>query len=245
MRIAVAGGTGAVGRHVVDVARERGHEVVVLTRSTGVDVTTGAGLDAALAGVEVVVDASNLPSLSAARARRFFEAATGHLLRAGAAAGVTHFLAPSVVGIDGVDRAYYAGKLAQERMLESSGGPVTIARATQFHEFAGQVLATVKGPVAVVPRVLMRPVAARELAVHLVSLAEGPPQGRAPDLVGPRDEVLVDLARKLLEADDVRRRVVEVPLPGAYGRTLASGVLRGTPPYVEGSMTFDEWLAAR
>ena len=90
----------------------------------------------------------------------------------------------------------------------------------------------------------MRPVAAREVADYLVEVAEGPPQERATDLVGPRDEVLADLARRQLRADGARRKVVEVPLPGRFGRGMASGCLRGATPYREGSVTFDEWLSS-
>jgi len=44
MKIAVAGATGRVGRHVVDVLEERGYDVVAMSRSSRVDVLTGDGL---------------------------------------------------------------------------------------------------------------------------------------------------------------------------------------------------------
>ncbi len=242
MRIAVAGGTGTVGRYVVGAAQERGHDVVVLTRASGVDVVTGAGLGAALAGVDAVVDVTNTMTLSATKARQFFETATRHLLDAEEAARVGHHVALSIVGIDGIDASYYAGKRAQERAVEAGRVPFTTARAAQFHEFAGQLLSGTKGPVAVLPKVLMRPVAAREVGEHLVAVAEAGPVGRASDLVGPGDEVLADVARRQLAFDGERRRVLQLRLPGAYGRGLASGSLRGTGPVVQGRTTFDEWL---
>lgn len=243
MRIAVAGGTGVVGRQVVDAAERAGHDVVVLARSRGVDVLTGGGLTAALTGVDAVIDATNSGiTLSAKTATTFFETATRNLLAAESAAGVAHHVALSIVGIDGIDASYYAGKLAQERMVAAGPVPFTIARAGQFHEFAGQLLSSMRGPVAVLPKILMRPVAAREVAEHLVRVAEGGAVGRAADLVGPRDEVLVDVARRQLAFDGVRRLALEVRLPGAYGRGLASGALRGGPDAVEGRITFDEWL---
>lgn len=242
MRIAVAGGTGVVGRHVAEAARGAGHDVVVLSRSAGADVITGAGLDAALQGVDAVIDVTNTTTLSAAKAVKFFETATRNLLAAENRAGVGHHVALSIVGIDDIDASYYAGKLAQERAVAAGALPFTIARAGQLHEFAGQLLSGMSGPVAVMPKLLMRPVAAREVGAHLVRVAEAGAVGRARDLVGPRDEVLADVARRQSAFDGVRRRVLEVRLPGAYGRGLASGSLRGGSDALQGDITFDEWL---
>lgn len=242
MRIAVAGGTGTVGKHVVTAAQRRGHDVVTLSRANGVDVVTAAGLRDALEAIDAVIDVTNLTTLSAGAARSFFEAATRGLLAAEFETGVGHHVSLSIVGIDDIDASYYAGKLAQERAVQAGAVPYTIARATQFHEFAGQLLAGMRGPVAVVPKLLSRPVAAREVGEHLVTIAEGPPLGRAPDLVGPRDELLADMARRQLAHDGIRRKVLEVRFPGAYGRGLASGSLRGTRERIEGAITFDDWL---
>jgi uncharacterized protein YbjT (DUF2867 family) len=243
MRIAIAGGTGTVGRHVTASAREAGHDVVVLSRANGTDVLTGKGLAGALAGADAVIDVTNLATtLSAKRAKRFFETAAHHLLAAEERAGVGHHVVLSIVGIDDIDTSYYAGKLAQERAVAAGPVPFTIARAGQFHEFAGQILCLVRGPFAPMPRTLMRPVAAREVAAHLVRVAEAGAVGRAPDLVGPRDETLADAARRQLAFDGIRRRVIDVRLPGAYGRGLASGALRGGADALRGEITFDEWL---
>lgn len=242
MRIAIAGGTGTVGRHAVEAARAAGHEAVVLSRGSGVDVLTGAGLAGALAGADAVIDVTSIMSLSEKKARRFFETGTRNLLAAETEAGVGHHVALSIVGIDGIDTAYYAAKLAQERAVAAGPVPFTIVRAAQFHEFAGQVLSQVPGPFAVAPRTLMRPVAAREVGAHLVRVAEGGPTGRAQDIVGPRDETLADVARRQLAFDGIRRRVLDVKLPGAYGAGLASGALRGGPDARQGEITFDEWL---
>ncbi|MEV0890002.1 SDR family oxidoreductase [Promicromonospora sp. MEB111] len=244
MRIAVAGGTGTVGRHVVAAARERGHDAVVLSRSDGVDVTTGRGLTAALHGVDVVIDVTNTTTFFASTARKFFETATHHLLAAERANGVGHHVALSIVGIDNIDASYYAGKIAQERAVMAGDVPYTIARAAQFHEFVGQLLHSQKGPVVIMPTAPMRPVAAREVGEHLVTVAEGGAVGRATDLVGPRDEQLADVARRQLAHEGIRRRVWEVRLPGTYTRGLASGSLRGGSERVEGKITFDDWLAS-
>ncbi|PUB21589.1 uncharacterized protein YbjT (DUF2867 family) [Promicromonospora sp. AC04] len=244
MRIAVAGGTGTVGRHAVAAAHERGHDVVVLSRADGVDVTTGVGLTAALRGADVVIDVTNTTTFFASTARRFFETATHHLLASEQAAGVGHHVALSIVGIDDIDASYYAGKLAQERAVAAGKVPYTIARAAQFHEFVGQLLASQKGPVVVMPTAPMRPVAAREVGEYLVTVAESSPAGRATDLVGPRDEQLADLARRQLAHDGARRKVLELRLPGRYARGLASGSLRGDGPRIEGKVTFDDWLTS-
>lgn len=247
MRIAVCGGTGTVGRHVVRVAGERGHEVVVVSRAAGVDVMGGTdgAVDAALAGADAVVDVLSTSTLSAKGSVAFFTAATRRLLAAEQRAGVPHHVTLSIVGIDGIDAGYYAGKLAQERLVAAGAVPHTILRAAQFHEFAGQVVAQASsGPLTLAPRTLTRPVAAAEVAEHLVRAAEGAPAGRAPDLVGPEDDTLAAMIRRLSAHDGVRRRVLEVRLPGGYGAGLASGALRGGADAIRGRLSFDAWLDA-
>ena len=247
MRIAVAGGTGLVGRLVVEEVRAAGHTPVVLARSTGVDLTTGAGLDEALDGVDAVVDVSNVTTTSRARSVAFFEAATGNLLAAGARAGVAHHVALSIVGVDRVGLGYYRGKLAQEALVLGSGASGGVAgsvlRATQFHEFASQMLAR-GGPFALAPRMLTQPVAAREVAVALAELAAGEPVGLAPDLAGPERQQMSDMVRRLQRARGGRRPVLPVRFPGATGKAMLQGGLLPTGPGPRGSRTFDEWLAA-
>lgn len=135
MRIAVAGGTGTVGRHVVAIARERGHHVVSLSRTEGVDLVNGRGLDQALQDVETVIDVSGIQALSAKKAVDFFTNATQNLLAAEKTAGVTHHVALSIAGIDNADSGLYAGKLVQEDEVRHGGIPWTLLRSTQFHEF--------------------------------------------------------------------------------------------------------------
>ena len=164
MRIAVAGGTGTVGRHVVEAARERGHEVVVLTRSNGVDLVSGAGVPVALAGVDAVIDTANANAMSAGASTAFFTMVTKTLLDAERAAGVGHHVVLSIVGVDRAPYGYYAGKLAQERAVEAGSVPYTIMRATQFHEFAEQMLVTLSfAGLHLAPKIPSQPVAAREV----------------------------------------------------------------------------------
>jgi uncharacterized protein YbjT (DUF2867 family) len=242
MRIAVAGGTGVVGRHVVDVARARGHDVVVLSRSEGVDLTTGAGLSERLVDVDAVIDTTNQVSQKRADSEAFFGGVTRTLLNAEAAAGVRHHVVLSIVGIDDVDSGYYAGKRLQERIVAEGPVPWSVLRATQFHEFAEQALGFVRvGPFSLVPRMLSQPVAAREVGQALVDLAESDPVGRAPELAGPERLQMVDLARKVAHG----RRVVPVRVPGAAGRAMRTGALVPTGDGPRGRVTFDAWLAGR
>ncbi|MFJ9034126.1 SDR family oxidoreductase [Streptomyces sp. NPDC102274] len=242
-RVAVAGGTGLVGRHVVEELSAAGHEPVVLARSRGVDLVSGKGLEAAMAGVEAVVDVSNVTTVSARKATSFFQAVTGNLLDAGARAGAEHYVLLSIVGIDRVGHGYYQGKLRQEELLKGGPVPWTVLRATQFHEFARQTLDRTPGPIAVVPRMRTQPIAAREVAQHLVALALAPPQGMAPELAGPRVEQLVDMVGKLLRAEHQRRLVLPVKFPGAAGDAMAGDGQLPTGPGARGSETYDEWLA--
>ena len=244
MRVAVAGGTGTVGRHVVQALTREAHHPVVLARSRGVNVVTGEGLDAALTGVETVIDVSNVITTQRKKSVTFFTASTQQLLQAGQRAGVRHHVALSIVGVDRVDYGYYEGKRRQEELVLT--GPVagTVLRTTQFHEFAGQVLAGTKGPLAPVPRMRIQPVAAREVGEMLATLALGTPLGLAGDLAGPQEHQLVDLARRVVAARGLHRRVVGVRFPGAAGRGMASGGLLPQSAGTRGTQTFDEWLAA-
>lgn len=243
MRIAVAGATGVVGRHVVAVATGRGHEVVPLARSVGVDLTTGAGLEERLVGVDAVVDVTSVPSQDKDESEAFFGSVTRSLVAAERSAGVGHHVALSIVGIDDVPSGYYAGKRLQEQVLAEGDQPWSVLRATQFHEFAEQVLHFVRvGPVSVVPRMTSQPVAAHEVAEALVDLAEAGPSGRVPDLAGPEVLAMHRLARRVSRARGLGRRVVAVPVPGAAGRGMRDGSLTLGAGRGRGRQTFDEWL---
>jgi uncharacterized protein YbjT (DUF2867 family) len=244
MRLAVAGGTGVVGRYVESALSEAGHVPVTLARARGVDITTGAGLDAALVGVQAVIDVSNVTTMNKDESIAFFEAGTRNLLEAGARAGVAHHVILSIVGIDRVALGYYFGKRRQEEIALSSGRPVSILRATQFHEFAGQVLDRAKGLVAVVPRMRIAPVAASEVADALVELVERPPVGMAPELGGPQERQLTDLARAVLTKRGSRKLLLRVRVPGAAGKAMAGGALLPTGDGPHGRLSFDDWLAS-
>ena len=242
MRIAVAGGTGLVGRYVVTALIDAGHDPVVLSRTQGVDLASGTGLDQALTGAQVLVDVSNVATLSRTRATKFFGASTRHLQEAGVRAGVRHLVVLSIVGVDRVDTGYYAGKRRQEEVALAGPIDASVLRATQFHEFAGQLLARSRGPVAVVPKMRVQPIAAREVANALVTLTLGPAAGYAPELAGPEEHDLVEMVRRVMRARSLRRALLPVRLPGAAGRAMADGALLPTESGPRGRQTFDEWL---
>jgi uncharacterized protein YbjT (DUF2867 family) len=242
MKIAVAGGTGLTGRHVVADLRAAGHEVTVLARSHGVDLMTGSGLDTAVSGVDVTIDVTSVSTIKREDSVTFFTTAGSNLFAAATNAGVRHHVALSIVGVDRVKSGYYEGKLRQEELVRGAPIPWTILRVTQFHEFGDQFLTRVPGPVALIPRMRTQPVAFREVPQHLAELAGQEPQQMAPELGGPREESLPDMVRRLLHARGQHRPVVPLWIPGAGPRAMANGGLLPDRPGPRGKQTFDEWL---
>lgn len=231
-----------VGRHVVEHARERGYDVVVLSRAHGVDLTDETPLD--LSGIEAVIDVASVVTTSARRSKAFFTTATNKLLNSAGAAAVGHYILLSIVGIDRAPHGYYAGKVEQERLLANGTVPWTILRATQFHEFAGQIFQRAKvGPLALVPAMQSQPVAAREVAGRLVDLLDAGPSGRVRDLAGPKPERMADLSSRWAAESGARGKVAELPLPGGFGRAMRDGSLLPGPDADLGRQTFTEWLA--
>ncbi|MFI8633709.1 SDR family oxidoreductase [Microbacterium sp. NPDC077663] len=245
MKIAVAGGTGTVGRLVVERVHREGHDAVVLSRAAGVDLHDRAAVDRAVTGFDAVIDAASIGTTIAATAEEFFRTASGTLLEAAAAAGVGHAVLLSIVGIDRNPHGYYAGKVAQEGLFAQGTVPWSILRATQFHEFAGQVAAQARlGPLQMAPRARVQPVAAAEVAARLVELALAGPQGRVADLAGPREERLDRMIREWVRRDGSRRLVVPVSLPGGQMRGMRSGANLPSAGATLAGPTFDDWLAA-
>jgi uncharacterized protein YbjT (DUF2867 family) len=245
MKIAVAGGTGTVGRHVVDVLHERGHDAVVLARSSGVDVLTGEGLRGALAGTDGVVDVLSLSTQKADESRAFFGTTTRHLLDAELAAGVGHHVLLGIVGSNLSDHGYYAGKIAQEKLVHEGRVAWTEVRATQFHEFAAQLFGAVRlGPFVLAPRMRSQPIAAREVAERLVELATAPPAGLVRELAGPREENMARMVRAYARATGRREPIIQVPAPGPGGRAMRNGTLLPGPDAQRGVQTFDDLVSA-
>ncbi|MGY4858338.1 SDR family oxidoreductase [Cryobacterium sp. AP23] len=243
MKIAVAGGTGTVGRHVADLVRHYGHELVVIGRSAGIDLLTGKGLSAALDGVDSVIDVVNTPTLSAQASKKFFGTTTSTLLGAEADAGVRHHVTLSIVNAATIAAGYYAGKALQEERVKRGAVPWTILRATQFHEFAAQTLGRApRGIVALVPVMRTQPVAAREVAERLVQLGTGSPAGNVPDLAGPNEELLIDMVRAYARATRARTGVIQIRVPGPMGAAMREGALLPGRDAERARLSFRDWL---
>ncbi|MGZ4626806.1 MAG: SDR family oxidoreductase [Kineosporiaceae bacterium] len=262
MRIVVVGGTGTVGRPTVEELARRGHDVRVLSRHSrpgagrcsqvAGDVTTGAGLAEAMDGVDAVVDVSNVATLDEGVATRFFVRGTERLVAAEAAAGVRHHVLLSIVGVDRVPTGYYRAKVAQERAVavgaEAAGVRWSVLRATQFLEFAGQMIERLRrGPLLPVPVMAVQPVSTLDVARALADVVErgANASGRVPDLAGPDPMSLTDMVRDVLHARGERGLVLPMPLPGAAGRAMRSGALRPASgaPVRFGTVTFEDYLA--
>ena len=127
-RIAITGATGRVGSHLVEILAQRGHDVVPIARSEGVDVVSGEGLDEALAGAETIIDTATGPSPDQEQATAFSSASARNLQRAGAAAGAKRIVLVSIIGIDKFHSGYNAAKLVQEQTLLEGPLPVRIVR---------------------------------------------------------------------------------------------------------------------
>ncbi len=242
MRIVVAGGTGWIGRLVTERLKADGDVPVVLARSAGADLVTGTGLDAALDGADAVIDVSNVITTSRSKSVSFFETATGHLLAAGQRAHIGHHIVLSIVGVDRVDLGYYMGKRRQEELALAGPVPASVLRATQFHEFAAQMLSRVGGPFIVAPKMLCEPVAGREVAAALVKLARAEPAGLAPDFAGPQRENLPEMVRRVARVRGSHRPVLTIRLPGRAGEQVARGGLLPTGTAARGKVSFAEWL---
>jgi uncharacterized protein YbjT (DUF2867 family) len=251
-RIAVAGATGRVGRHVVDILKAGGHDVVAMSRSSGVDIITNAGLAEALVGVECIVDVATGPSPEQEAATQFFTTAARNLIAAGKQAGVQRIVVVSIIGVDRFAGGYNAAKVAHEQAMLSGPIPVHILRAAQFHEFVAQLMEWGRqGEVCYVPEMRTQLVAARTVGQALADLATGPDSvsalgfSGAPiwEIAGPREESLVEMA-KLLAArrgDPVRIEGVSNPADPDHELYKTDALLPGPYATLAGP-TFAEWL---
>jgi uncharacterized protein YbjT (DUF2867 family) len=246
MRVAVAGATGNVGALTVSVLRREGHEVVRISRSLGVDLLTGEGLDQALAGVEALVDATSTTATVREEVVSYFGTTSRGLLAAEARSGVRHHVLLSIAGADRVpDYAHYAGKLEQERLVSEGQVPWTIVPATQFHDFGATVTGwTEQDGAAPIAPLLVQPIAPADVAAVLAEIAVGPPQGRYRDIAGPQTQDLVDMARR---TNDARGHSVGlVPTwSSLFGTDMAGEVLLPGEGFRVMPTTFDEWLATQ
>jgi uncharacterized protein YbjT (DUF2867 family) len=247
-KIAVAGATGRVGRHVVDALEEAGHEVVPMSRASGVDVVTREGLDAALEGVEAIVDAATQPSPDELAATEFFVAATRNLQYAGSRAGVRRLVVTSIIGADRFGGGYGAAKVVHERAALEGPIPVHVLRAAQFHEFVEQLVQWgTQGDVVRVPVMRTQLVAARAAGEALAALATGPAfmAGAVTEIAGPREERFAEIAKLFIARHRLGLRVEEASDPAdPMSQVFQNGGLLPGPYATLAGPTFEDWLSA-
>src|SRR6476661_2653905 len=202
MKIVVIGGTGLIGSKTVAILRQGGHEVVAASPNTGVNSITGEGLKEAMAGTQVVIDLANSPSFEDRAVLEFFETSSRNLLAAEAAAGIRHHVALSIVGTDRTpDNGYFRAKVAQETLIEASGIPYTIVRATQFLEFLDGIAASsTQGDQVRISTGLFQPIAADDVAAIVADVALAEPANGIVEIAGPERAPFDEMVARYLKA---------------------------------------------
>jgi uncharacterized protein YbjT (DUF2867 family) len=247
-KIAVTGATGRLGSPLVEILEQRGHDVIPIARSKGVDVVTGEGLDEALAGVDTIIDTATGPTPDQEEETEFFTSSARNLQRAGAAAGAKRIVVVSIIGIDEFEGGYNAAKMAQEQALLEGPLPVRIVRAAQFHEFFDQFVGWMtRDGVAYLPEMRTQPVAARVVAEALADAAEETEieNGRITEVAGPREERLADIAAALFASRGDSTEIREAPqTDDPDAAAYAEGAVLPNPGARLAGPSFQEWLAA-
>jgi uncharacterized protein YbjT (DUF2867 family) len=246
MKITVMGASGQIGSKVVALLKAAGHDTVAASRESGADVLTGAGLTEALTGSDVLVDVVNSPDFSDGPVLDFFTKSATNLVAAAETAGVGHYVALSIVGCDELpDSGYMRAKVAQERIITESGLQYTIVRATQFHEFAEAITASlaVDGEVRV-PEGLIQPIAGAEVAAQVARAAQAAPADGIVNIGGPEKMTFARLAELALAHRGQNMPIVVDPAAAYFGTKVgATGLVTG-PGATLASTRLDDWLAA-
>jgi len=244
MKIVVIGGTGLIGTKTVTILRQGGHEVVAASPRSGINTITGKGLKEALAGAQVVIDLANSPSFEDKAVLEFFETSGRNLLAAEAAAGVRHHVALSIVGTDRTpDNGYFRAKVAQEKLIEASGIPYTIIRATQFMEFLGGIAASsADGNTVRLSPGLFQPIAADDVAPIVAEVALAAPRGGIVEIAGPERAPFNETIARYLKAVGDPREVVRDPEARYFGGRVEERSLVPLGEARLGRIGLDEWL---
>jgi len=245
MKIVVIGGSGLIGKKLVNKLSQHGREVVAASPSSGVNTITGEGLANALAGARVVVDVANSPSFEDKAVLEFFETSGRNLLAAEAAAGVGHHVAPSVVGTDRLlASGYFRAKMAQENLIKASKIPYTILRSTQFFEFvSGIAQSATDGQTLRLSPALVQPIVSDDVAAALADVAVGKPVNGTVEVAGPERIRLDELVRRYLSTNQDARTVTTDVHALYFGTELNDQSLTpGDNPRV-GQTRFKDWLS--
>jgi uncharacterized protein YbjT (DUF2867 family) len=247
MKIVVIGGTGLIGSKLVDILRARGHEAVAASPNSGVDTLTGAGLDAALAGADVVVDVANSPSFADDAVLAFFTTSGRNLLAAARKAGVKHHVALSVVGTERLaESGYFRAKIAQEELIRASGLPYTIVHSTQFFEFVGAIAASAPaGDTIALSSAFIQPIAASDVAAAMADVSLGAPANGIVEIAGPERFRLADLVRDYLLAKGDPRTVRADDQARYFGAQLQEDTLVPGGAARLGAVRIGSWLHAQ
>src|SRR3569833_321342 len=245
MKIVVIGGTGLIGSKLVSKLRERGHEAVAASPSSGVNTVTGEGLAEVLKGASVVVDVSNAPSWEDNAVLEFFEKSTRNLLTQAAAAGVRHYVALSVVGTERLlASGYFRAKMAQEKLIKASTIPYTIVRATQFSDFVGGIAnSATDGQNVRLPSALLQPIVSDDVAAALANVAVAAPLNGMVDIAGPEAFPLDEAVRKFLKATQDSRIVITDEKATYFGIPLQQRSLVPDGNARLGATHFETWLS--
>ena len=243
MKIVVIGGTGLIGSKTVAILRQRGHEAIAASPNSGVNTITGEGLKGALAGAQVVIDLANSPSFEDRAVLEFFETSGRNLLAAEAAAGVRHHIALSIVGIDRSDNGYFRAKVAQEKLIETSGIPYTIIRSTQFLEFlSGIAASSTDGNIVRISPGLFQPIAADDVASIVAEVALAAPRNGIVEIAGRERAPFNEIVARYLKAVGDPREVVSDPEARYFGGRVEERSLVPLGEARLGRIGFDEWL---
>jgi uncharacterized protein YbjT (DUF2867 family) len=243
MKIVVIGGTGLIGSKTVAILRQGGHEVVAASPKSGVNSITGEGLKEAMAGAQVVIDLTNSPSFEDKAVLEFFETSARNLRVGEAAAGVRHHVALSIVGTDRSDNGYFRAKVAQEKLIETSGIPYTIVRATQFVEFLGGIAdSSSAGNIVRLPPVLFQPIAADDIAPIVAEVALAAPRNGIVEIAGPERAPFNEIVARYLKAVGDPREVVSDPEARYWGGRVEERSLVPLGEARLGHIGLDEWL---
>jgi len=245
VKIVIIGGSGLIGKKLVNNLRQRGHEVVPASPSSGVNTITGEGLAAALVGAQVVVDVANAPLWEDKAVLEFFETSGRNLLAAEANAGVGHHVALSVVGTDRLlASGYFRAKMAQETMIKASPIPYTIVRATQFFEFVGAIAqSATDGQTVRLPPALMQPIVSDDVAAAMADVAVEKPVNGTVELAGPEPIRLDELVRRYLSANRDARKVTTDVHARYSGIEVNDQSLTPSKSARLGPTRFEDWLS--
>jgi len=247
MKIVVVGGTGLIGSKVCAILREAGHEAFAAAPTSGVNTLTGEGVDAALAGTQIVVDLANSPSFEPAAVLDFFRTHERTLLAAEARSGVGHHVALSIVGTDrSPDNGYFQAKVAQEDAIKASAIPYSIVRSTQFMEFLGAIAdAGEKDGAIHIASGMFQPIAADEVAAIVADVALSRPLNGTVEIAGPDRAPFDTVVRDYLRAVGDPRNVVADPDAPYFGGRVEQLSLVPLCHARLGRITLSEWIRRR